>query len=139
MGFYTWGTGTFGLFACLAACNLKQFGRMCPDFPQKWQTHAGLSCTLSLGGLGVLGLESLRSTLIFLGGVTSASLTISLMGGLEEETNFMEWFLEIVILSLKPRPVLSKGDFWILSICSSLELVVLFVCTLATENSSSKF
>ena len=51
---------------------------MCPDFPQKWQTHAGLSCNLPLGGLGVLGLDSWRSTLIFLGGVTSACLTISL-------------------------------------------------------------
>ena len=97
IGSCAWGTCTFGLFARLATCNLKQFGRMCPDFPQKWQTHAVLSCNLTLRGLGVIGLDFLRSTLIFLGGVTSASLTISLTGGSEEETKFVEWFLEMTI------------------------------------------
>ena len=69
MGSYVWDTGTFGLFTCLAVCNLEQFGRMCLVFPQKWQTHKGLSCFLSLGMVGFLGLDSLRSTLVFLGGV----------------------------------------------------------------------
>ena len=46
---------------------------------------------MSLGGLGVLGLNSLRSTLIFLGGgVTYIGWTISLLGGSEEETKFVE-------------------------------------------------
>ena len=128
MGSYVWDTGTFGLFTCLAVCNLEQFGQMCPDFQQKWQTHAGLSCTLSLGGLEVLGLHSLRSTLIFLRGVTSTNLTISLTEGSEEKTKFVEWFLGPEMLSSKPKLVLFKGDFWILNMCSSLELVnLLFV------------
>ena len=91
---------------------------MCPDFPQKWQTHAGLSCVLPLGGLGALGLDSWRSTLIFLGGVTSTDLallikdlTTSLIGGLEEEegTKFMELGADTEMLSIKPKPVLSNG------------------------------
>ena len=90
MGSCAWETGIFCLFARLKACNLKQFGRMCLDFPQKWQTHAGLSCNLSLGMVEFLDLNSLRSTLNFLKGVTSTSLTFSLMGGLEEETKFVE-------------------------------------------------
>ena len=94
MGSYVWGTGTFGLFACLAVCNLEQFGRMCLVFPQKWQTHKGLSCFVSLGMVGFLGLDSLRSTLVFLGGVTSTGLTISLTRGSKEETKFMEWVLD---------------------------------------------
>ena len=93
---------------------------MCPDFPQKWQTHVGLSYVLPLGGLGALSLDSWRSTLIFLGGVTSTdlaslteSLTISLTGGLEEEegTKFVEWGAGTKMLSTKPKPVLSEGDF----------------------------
>ena len=112
-------TGTFGLFARLAACSLKQFRRICPEFPQKWQTHAGLSCNLQLGGIGTLGLDSWRSTLIFLGGVTStdlASLTEGLTtsltkGSKEEGTKFVEWGAGTEMLSTKPKPVLSKGDF----------------------------
>ena len=84
---------------------------MCPNFPQKWQTHVGLSCVLPLGGLGALGLDSWRSTLIFLGGVTSTNLG-SLIEGLEEEkgTKFVEWGAGTEMLSTKPKPVLSKGD-----------------------------
>ena len=71
----------------------------------------------------------LRSTLIFLGGgVTSIGLTISLLGGLEEETKFVEWVLDNEMLSTKPRPDLSMGDFWTLNMWSSLELANLFVC-----------
>ena len=100
---------------------MKQFGWMLLDFPQKWQTHVGLSCNLSLGRVEFVGLDSLRSTLIFLeGGVTSTGLTISLLGGSEEGKKFVEWVLDIEMLSSKPRPVLSKGDFWILNMWSSL-------------------
>ena len=127
MGSCAWGTYIFSLFAHLAAYNLKQFGRMCLDFPQKWQTHAGLSCNLPLGGLGVLGLGSGRSTLIFLRGVTSIGLTISLTKGSEEGTKFVECVSGTKMLSTKPKPVFSKGDFWTLSMWSSLELGDLFV------------
>ena len=112
---------------------------MCLDFPQKRQTHAGLSCNLSLEKVEFLGLDSLRSTLIFLGGVTYIGLTTSLTRGSEEETKFVEWVLGTEVLSTKPKPVLSKGDFWILSMWSSLELADLFVYSLATDKSSSKF
>ena len=93
---------------------------MCPDFPQKWQIHAGLSCVLPLEGLGALGLDSWRSTLIFQGGVTSIGLallteglTASLTRGSEEEegTKFVEWGADTEMLSIKPKPVLSEGDF----------------------------
>ena len=91
---------------------MKQFKRICPIFQQKWQTHKGLSCNLSLGRVGFLGLDSLRSILIFLkGGITSTSLTISLLGASEEETKFVEWVSDTEMLSSKPRPILSKGDF----------------------------
>ena len=65
---------------------------MCPDFPQKWQTQVGLPYNLSLVRVDSLGLDSFKSTLIFLGGVTSIDLA-SLTGGLEEEeeeTKFVE-------------------------------------------------
>ena len=124
----------------LATCNLKQFGRICPVFLQKWQTHKGLSCNLSLGRLGFLGLDSLRSTLIFLrGGVTFTSLTISLLEGSKKETKFVEWVSDIEMLSTKPRTNLFKGHFWTLNMWSSLELADLFVYSLTTDNSSSKF
>ena len=106
-----WGTDTFGLFDHLAAYNMKHFEWMCLVFPQKRQTHKGLSCSLSLGIVGFLGIDSLRSTLVFLGGVTSIGLIISLLGGSEEETKFVEWVLDTNMLSAKPRPILSKGDF----------------------------
>ena len=111
-GSCAWGTGIFSLFAHFATCNLKQFRWICIVFPQKWQTHKGLSCNLSLGRVGFLRLDSLRSTIIFLrGGVASTDLTISLLGGLEEETKFVEWVSDIEMLFAIPRPVLSKGDF----------------------------
>ena len=85
---------------------------MCPDFPQKWQTHTSLSCVLPLGGLGALGLDSWRSTLIFLGGVTSTDFA-SLTEVLEEEegTEFVEWDAGIETLSTKPKPVCQRETF----------------------------
>ena len=88
---------------------------MCPDFPQKWQTHTGLSCDLSLERVDYLGLDSLRSTLIFLGGVTSkgltTSLTTSLTRGSEEDkrTKIVELGANTLMLSTKPNPFLSEG------------------------------
>ena len=55
--------------------------------------------------------------LVLLEGVTSKGLTTSLTtlltGSLEEEegTKFVEWGLGTDMLSIKPKPVLSKGDF----------------------------
>ena len=86
---------------------------MCPDFPQKWQTQAGLSCVLSLERVVFLVLDTLRSTLIFLRGVTSKGLTTSLTGGLEEDegTKIVELGANTLMLSIKPNLVLSEGDF----------------------------
>ena len=87
------------------------------DFPQKWQTHAGLSCDLSLERVGCLGLDSFRSTLIFLGGVASkgltTSLTTSLTGGSEEDegTKIVELGADTLMFSTKPNPILLEGDF----------------------------
>ena len=120
---------------------------MCPDFPQKWQTQAGLPCILSLEMVDSLGLDSFRSTLIFLDGETSMGLTTSLIGGLtvsltasltegseeDEGTKFVEWGADTEMLSTKPNLDLSEGDFWTLSIWSSLE-----EANLATDKSSSK-
>ena len=109
---------------------------MCPDFPQKWQTHAVFSCVLPLGGLGALSLESWRSTLIFLVSVTSTDLaslieglTTSLTEGSEKEegTKFVEWDAGTEMFSTKPKLVFSEGDFWTLSMWSSLELADLSV------------
>ena len=87
---------------------------MCPDFPQKLQTQVGLRCILSLERVDSLGLDSFRSTLIFLddepskGLATSLteglkiSLTISLTEGSEEEdegTNLVEWGADTEMLS----------------------------------------
>ena len=87
---------------------------MCPVLPQKWQTYAGLSCVLSLDRVGFLGLDSFRSTLIFLDDEPSnglatlltegliISLTISLTEGLEEgdeRTNLVEWGADTEMLS----------------------------------------
>ena len=87
---------------------------MCLDFPQKWQIHLGLSCVLPLEGLGGLGLDLWRSTLIFLGvgGVTSTDL-VSLTRVLEEEegTKFVEWGADTEMLSTKPKLVLLEGNF----------------------------
>ena len=56
-------------------------------------------------GVNTILAYHLRSTLIFLGGcVTSIGLTISFLGGLEEETKFVEWVLDNEMLSTKPRP-----------------------------------
>ena len=113
IGSCAWGIGTFGLFALFAACNLYQFRRMCPEFSQKWQTYAGLSCVLSFDRVGFLGLDSFRSTLIFLDDETSMGLTTSLTGGLtvsltisltegseeDEGTKFVEWGVDTEMLS----------------------------------------
>ena len=72
-----------------------------------------------------LGLDSFRSTLIFLDGETSMGLTTSLIGGLtfsltnsliegseeDEGTKCVEWGADIEMLSTKPIPDLSEGDF----------------------------
>ena len=46
------------------------------------------------------------------GGLTT-SLTTSLTGGSKEEegTKFVEWDAGTEMLSTKPKPILSKGDF----------------------------
>ena len=87
---------------------------MCPVFPQKWQTHAGLSCVLSLDRVGFLGLDSFRSTLIFLEDEPSKGLATSLIEGLtisltishtegsedeDEGTNLVEWGADTEMLS----------------------------------------
>ena len=87
---------------------------MCPDFPQKWQTYAGLSCVLSLDMVGFLDLDSFKSNLIFLDGETSMGLTTSLTEGLivsliisltegsekeDEWTNLVEWGTDTEMLS----------------------------------------
>ena len=98
---------------------------MCLDFPQKRQTQAGLPCILSLERVDSLGLDSFKSTLIFLDGETSMGLTISLTGGLtvslttsltegskeDEGTKFVEWRVDAEMLSTKPNPDLLEGDF----------------------------
>ena len=98
---------------------------MCPDFPQKWHTQASLPCILSLERVDSLSLDSFRSTLIFLDGETSMGLTTSFTGGLtvsliasliegseeDEGTNCVEWGADTEMLSTKPNPDLSKGDF----------------------------
>ena len=120
---------------------------MCLDFPQKWQTQAGLPCILSLGKVESLGLNSFKSTLIFLDGETSTGLTTSLTGGLivslttsliegseeDERTKFVEWGADTEMLLTKPNPDLSEWDFWTPSSWSSLELA-----NLVTDKSSSK-
>ena len=109
---------------------------MCPDFPQKWHTQAGLPCILSLERVDSLSLDSFRSTLIFLNGEISMGLTISLTGGLivslttsftkgsknDEGTKFVEWGADTEMLSTKPVLDLSEGDFWTPSSWPSLEL-----------------
>ena len=75
---------------------------MCPVFSQKWQTHAGLSCVLSLDRVGFLGLDSFRSTLIFLDDEPSMGLATSLTEGSEDEdegTNLVEWGADTEMLS----------------------------------------
>ena len=95
---------------------------MCPDFPQKWHTQVGLPCILSLERVDTLGLDSFKSTLIFLDGETSMDLTISLTGGLtvslttsltegseeDEGTKCVEWGADTEMLSTKPIPDLSE-------------------------------
>ena len=72
-----------------------------------------------------LGLDSFRSTLIFLNGKTFMGLTTLLIGGLivspttsliegseeDEGTQFVEWGVDTEMLSTKPNPDFSKGDF----------------------------
>ena len=95
---------------------------MCLDFPQKCQTQAGLPCILSLEMVDSLGLDSFKSTLIFLDGETSMGLTTSLTRGLtvsltisltegskeDEGTKFMEWGADTEMLSTKPNLDLSE-------------------------------
>ena len=98
---------------------------MCPDFPQKWHTQVGLPCILSLERVDFLGLDSFRSTLIFLDGETFIGLTTSLTWGLtvslktsltegseeDEGTKCVEWGADTEMHSTKPIPDLSEGDF----------------------------
>ena len=72
-----------------------------------------------------LGLDFFSSTIIFLVGVTSKGLTTSLIGGLttslttyltggleeDEGTKIVELGADTMMLSTKPNPVLSEGDF----------------------------
>ena len=72
-----------------------------------------------------MGLDSFKSTLIFLDDETSMSLTTSLTGGLtvslttsltegseeDEGIKCVEWGADTEMLSTKPIPDLSKGDF----------------------------
>ena len=86
---------------------------MCPDFPQKLQTQAGLPCILSLERVDSFGLNSFRSTLIFLDSETSMGLTTSLTKGSEEDegTKFVEWGADTEMLSTKPNLDLLERDF----------------------------
>ena len=95
---------------------------MCPNFPQKWHTQTGLTCILSLERVDSLGLDSFRSTIIFLDGETSIGLTTSLTGGLtvsltegleeDEGTKCVEWGADTEMLSTKPILDLPEWDFW---------------------------
>ena len=60
-----------------------------------------------------LSLDFFRLTLIFLDGETFMDLTTSLTGGLEEDegTKCVEWGADTEMLSTKPNPDLSKGNF----------------------------
>ena len=80
---------------------------------------------LSLERVDTLGLDSFRSTLIFLDSETSidlttlltrdltVSLTTLLTDGSEEDegTKCVEWGVDTEMLSTKPIPDLSEGDF----------------------------
>ena len=80
---------------------------------------------MSLERVESLSLDSFRSTLIFLDGETSMGLTTSLIGGLtvsltasliegsekDEGTKYVEWGVDIEMLSTKPNPNLLEGDF----------------------------
>ena len=88
-------------------------------------THPSLPCILSLERVDSLSLESFRSTLIFLDCETSMGLTTSLTGGLtvsltasltesleeDEGKKCVEWGADTEMLSTKPNPDLSEGDF----------------------------
>ena len=77
---------------------------------------------MSLERIDSLGLDSFRSTLIFLDGETSMGLTTSLTGGLtvslttsfakgleeDEGTKFVEWGVDKEMLSTKPNPDLRR-------------------------------
>ena len=93
--------------------------------PIKMTHQVGLPCILSLEKVDSLSLDSFRSTLIFLDGETSMGLTTLLTGGLtvsltasltegsEEDkgTKCMEWRADTKMLSTKPNPDFSEGDF----------------------------
>ena len=89
-------------------------------------THqAGLPYILSLERVDTLGLDSFKSTLIFLDDETSMGLITSLIGGLtvslttsltegseeDEGTKCVEWEADTEMLSTKPILDLSEGDF----------------------------
>ena len=77
---------------------------------------------MSLERVDSLGLDSFKSTLIFLDGETYMGLTTSLTGGLivslttsltdgskeDEGTKFLEWGVDSEMLSTKPNPDLSE-------------------------------
>ena len=89
------------------------------------QTQVGLPYILSLEWVDSLGLDSFRSTIIFIDSETSIGLTTSLTGGLtvslttsltegskeDEGTKFVEWRVDAEMLSTKPNPDLLEGDF----------------------------
>ena len=84
-----------------------------------------MPCILSLERVDTLDLDSFRPTLIFLDDETSMSLTTLLTGGLtvslttsltkgseeDEGTKCVEWGVDTEMLSTKPIPDLSEGDF----------------------------
>ena len=130
----------FWLICSLCNLQLETVWANMPSIFTKMTNPQRSIMQLILREVRIKGLDSLRSTLIFLrGGVTFTSLTISLLEGSKKETKFVEWVSDIEMLSTKPRTNLFKGHFWTLNMWSSLELADLFVCSLTTDNSSSKF
>ena len=93
--------------------------------PTKMTHPSRLTVHLVLRRIGSLGLDSFRSTLIFLDGETYIGLTTSLTGGLtvslitsltegseeDEGTKCVEWGADTEMLLTKPIPDLSEGDF----------------------------
>ena len=103
--------------ACFKACNLKQFGLVCPVPPQKWQNYWGLWCFSLPNWLALLGLDSLKFTIILLEARTSSlcTLTSDTDGWTTEEyvgsTNLGGLTIVEDPLSTNPSPVLSETKF----------------------------